>query len=152
MHESRSRLPFTVLFLLVLGTRVGDACAEQPTTGRQHAVLMEKKLASAQEVFAGLARRNFPEIEKQSQMLMLLSHEAAWNIIQTQEYLRLSDAFRATTKQLQRAAEDHDSDAVGLAYIKLTISCIDCHRYSDEQQAAKADSVDSSGPDVKDTQ
>ena len=145
MDFLRSGLALTVLLTIAFSAHVDDARAEQPQ-GRQHAVLMEKKLTSAQEALAGLARRNFPEIEKQAQMLNLLSHEAAWNVIQTEEYLRLSDSFRSTTKQLERAARDQEADAVGLAYIKLTISCMDCHRYADEQQAARtaAEEPDSS--------
>lgn len=148
MDYSRSGL--AVLFIIAFSANVGDARAEQPLD-RQHAVLMEKKLTSAQEVLGGLARRNFPEIEKQAQMLNLLSHEAAWNVIQTEEYLRLSDSFRSTIKQLKRAAEDGESDAVALAYINLTISCIDCHRYAEAQRAAR-DGAEESSARAKETQ
>jgi hypothetical protein len=60
----------------------------------------------------------------------LLSQEAGWNVIQTPEYLRLSEDFRNTTGQLKQAAMEKNLDAVGLAFVKLSISCIDCHRHT----------------------
>jgi hypothetical protein len=136
MNQLFTSSTLLVLMIVTVTANVGQTLGEEPT-GRQHAVLMEKKLASAQQVLAGLARGNFSEIEKQAQMLNLLSREAAWNIIQTKEYMRMSDSFRDTTTQLSRAAENRNADAVGLAFIKLTISCIDCHRYAAEVRAAR---------------
>lgn len=74
--------------------------------------------------------RNRDMIEKHSQSLHLVSREAGWNVLATPTYLRLSEDFRATTTQLERAAEKKNLDAVGLAYVKLSISCIECHRYA----------------------
>lgn len=131
----------TVLSPLVLALGIvsllgisGLACAQVPV-GRQHAVLMQRKLTSTQEIVAGIAFENFDDLAKQAQLLSLLSREAGWNVIQTPEYIRLSDAFRGSTAQLRKAAEAKNLDAVGLAYIKLSISCIDCHRHSKEELA-----------------
>lgn len=131
-------MKYRIMFVtgMMLVCIAGLAHAQTENLARNHAVLMEKKLASAQAVLAGLARNNFEEIEKQAQMLSLLSHEAAWNVIQTQEYSRQSEAFRNTTQQMQDAAASQNADAVALSYVKLTISCIDCHRYARTQQAA----------------
>jgi hypothetical protein len=128
-----SRLAFAmgIVGLLVISQ---FACAQVPV-GHQHAVLMQKKLTATQEIVAGIAFENFDELAKQAQLLSLLSHEAGWNVIQTPEYIRLSDAFRGSTAQLKRAAEVKNLDAIGLAYIKISISCIDCHRHAKEELA-----------------
>ena len=102
----------------------------QVSISAQHPALMERKLESAQGLLAGISKTDYELIAKEAQTLHLLSREAGWNAIQTPEYSQLSDSFRSTAAQLERAAKDQNMDAVGLAYIKLTISCIDCHRYA----------------------
>jgi hypothetical protein len=105
------------------------AIAQYPKTMR-HKGLMEQKLGAANKVMEGIARANFDTVAKQSQKLHLLSREAGWNVLATPTYLRLSEDFRATAEQLESAAEKKNLDAVGLAYVKLSISCIECHRYA----------------------
>ena len=121
------------LTVTVLAVYCLSAASAQVPVGQQHGVLMQKKLTSTQQVIAGIAREDYKELAKQAQKLTLLSHEAGWNVIQTPEYIRLSDAFRSSTAQLKKAAESQNMDAVGLAYIKLSISCIDCHRHAKEE-------------------
>ncbi|MEM7315593.1 MAG: hypothetical protein AAF497_20835 [Planctomycetota bacterium] len=96
----------------------------------RHKDVMEQKLDAVNKVMEGIARSNFDTIAKQSQKLHLLSREAGWNVLATPTYLRLSEDFRATATQLQNAAEKKNLDAAGLAYVKLSISCIECHRYA----------------------
>ncbi len=105
----------------------------QVTATPEHAALMERKLLSANRVLAGIAREDFKEIATQAQRLRLLSQEAGWNVLQTPEYMRLSEDFRNTTLQLEKAAAGNNLDAVGLAFIKLSISCIDCHRHARQE-------------------
>lgn len=91
--------------------------------------LMQRKLASSQELIKGLALDDFELIEREAQTLQLLSLDAGWNTIQTDEYARISVEFREAAKRLARAAEDKNLDAAGLGYFKLTMTCIDCHRH-----------------------
>ena len=107
-------------------------CAQEPGSP-QHDVIMEKKLECAQELFAAVTTGDFEEINRQSQKLRLLSQEAGWNRLQTPEYMRLSEDFRGTTSQLEAAAADRNLDAVGLAFVKLSITCIDCHRHTSKE-------------------
>ncbi len=91
--------------------------------------LMQAKLESAQALLKGLALEDFELIEKNSQRLELLSIDAGWNIIQTKDYARISKEFREATRHMKKAADKQNLDAVGLGYMKLTMSCIDCHRH-----------------------
>ncbi len=90
---------------------------------------MARKLTSAQKVLEGLALEDYGLIERESQQLHLLSQESDWNVLQTPDYARLSADFRKTTQQLQEAGENKNLDAAGLGYIKLTFTCIECHRH-----------------------
>jgi hypothetical protein len=91
--------------------------------------LMARKLASSQKALEGLATEDYELMQRESQRLHLLSQESDWNVLQTRDYIRLSTEFRIAADQLRQAATDKNLDAAGLAYIKLTITCIDCHRH-----------------------
>ena len=119
-----------VILAFVLPGRAQTPSHPLRLNSRNHTVLMEKKLVAAQKVIAGIAHEDYANIQKQAQLLRLMSDEAAWNVIQTPEYVRLSEHFRGTADQLIRAAKDRNMDAVGLAYVTLSISCIDCHRHA----------------------
>lgn len=121
-----------VIFSFVLPGRAQEKSNSIPLrlTTHKHTVLMEKKLAAVQKVVEGVAREDFVKIQQQAQMLRLMSTEAAWNVIQTPDYVRMSEQFRGTTDQLKQAAKDRNIEAVGLAYVSLSISCVNCHRHA----------------------
>jgi hypothetical protein len=45
------------------------------------------------------------------------------------EYARHSNAFREAVRTLHDAAAKRDLEATPQAYIALTLSCVECHRY-----------------------
>ena len=122
-----------VLPTVALGLFPINALHAQFEDGPQHHHIMDRKLAVTQEVMEGIARNDFKKISQQSQKLHLLSREAGWRVLATPTYLRLSEDFRATATQLEKAADKENLDAVGLAFVKLSISCIECHRYAREE-------------------
>ena len=112
-------------------------CGQEPGSP-QHDVIMEKKLECAQELFAAVTTGDFEEVNRQAQKLRLLSQEAGWNRLQTPEYMRLSADFRGSTSQIEAAADEKNLDAVGLAFVKLSITCIDCHRHTSQELPGSA--------------
>ena len=118
--------------IAVLATRTAGA---EPD--RQYSALMEQKLTSAQNVLEGVATEDFSLIQAHAARLHLLSQEAGWNVLQTGQYVRFSDTFRNAAKELEESAKEKNLDAAGLAYIKLTISCIDCHRHIRTERTGK---------------
>ena len=135
----------TVMFAITVLVSSASCLAQVPASPN-HKLIMDNKLTAAQKVMAGIAREDFAEIRKQAQMLTLLSHEAGWNVVQTPEYIRLSGDFRGTTTQLKKAAEAENMDAVGLAFVKFSISCIECHRHAKEELARVGDRRNSQLP------
>lgn len=99
--------------------------------------LMHAKLESAQKLLKGIALEDYESISQQSQQLRLLSLDTGWNILQTKDYARISGEFREAARQINAGAEKKNLDAVGLAYFKLTMTCIDCHRHVRAEQAAE---------------
>jgi cytochrome c556 len=114
---------------------LGGSAFSQLPDGQQHGRIMERKLETVHKVMEGIARSDFDQIKQKSQLLHLLSREAGWNVLVTPTYQQMSESFRATVNQLEQAAEIQNLDAVGLAYVKLSISCIECHRYARKEMS-----------------
>jgi cytochrome c556 len=90
---------------------------------------MRAKLEHSQKVIEGLAMEDFPLIEKHSQELSLLSQAEMWQVVQTPEYLQHSTEFRRAADALNDAAEDKNIDGAALAYMEVTLKCVNCHKY-----------------------
>ena len=52
-----------------------------------------------------------------------------WNVIQTPEYQQRSDEFRRHARALTKAAQDKNLDGATLAYVQLTLACVECHKH-----------------------
>ena len=92
------------------------------------APFMQRKLDDAGEILAGLATEDFQKIGKASQDMMVLSHEADWNVFQTPEYLRMSSEFRSSAERLRDVANESNLDGATLAYFEVTLNCPSCHQ------------------------
>lgn len=91
--------------------------------------LMRAKLHSSQSLLKGLALEDYALLKKESQRLETLSLDTGWNIIQTKDYVKISGEFREAAKQIRSAAQKKNIDGASLGYIRLTLSCVDCHRH-----------------------
>ncbi|MBS0209537.1 MAG: cytochrome c [Planctomycetes bacterium] len=92
-------------------------------------VFMKLKLPHAHRVLDGIIMEDYDLIAKSASQLGLLSQEANWNVLQTPEYLAHSVDFRRAVDALSRAARDKDADQATLAYMDMTLKCVNCHKY-----------------------
>ena len=113
----------TVVVALVF---VAAVRSEQPDTLRD---FMRVKLSRSQKVLEGLTTGDFDEIARNSQAMSLLSLESNWKVFQTTEYLERSQDFRRTCDSMTDAARKKNLDGAALAYVDLTMKCINCHKY-----------------------
>ena len=90
---------------------------------------MKRKLNHSQKVLEGVATEKYDLIEKNAAALIRLSHTEAWRAIQTDEYRVFSEEFRRNAMSLQKAAQKKNIDAASLAYVQMTITCVNCHKY-----------------------
>ena len=90
---------------------------------------MKQKLDNSRNIVAGLATEDFDLISKSGQNLLLLSHEADWNVFQSQTYLQMSREFRGSAQRLRDTANDKNLDGATLAYFEVTLNCVRCHKY-----------------------
>ena len=122
----------TSLILVVFSVGAGtllSANQEQKQILPNTAPFMQRKLDDSREVVAGLATEDFQKIGKSAQDMMLLSHEADWNVFQTPEYLRMSSEFRGSAERLRDNANERNLDGATLAYFEVTLNCVRCHKY-----------------------
>ena len=113
------------------------AGADEPQRGRD--IIMQQKLGNAQKLLEGLAIKDFELIEKHADELGVLSKRAEWLVLKTPEYTRHSDDFRRHIETMSRMAREKNLDACALAYVQMTMSCINCHKYVREVRIAQAD-------------
>ena len=100
---------------------------------------MRAKLVHAQKVVEGLTSEGYELIAKSSQQLSLLSQAAQWQVLQTPEYARRSAEFRRAADKLAQAGKDKNLDAALLAYVDVTMKCVECHKYIRTVQNARLD-------------
>ncbi len=121
----KSALITAVAFVFGL---VAVAFAQGPAGDKTKAI-MQAKLDHSQALLEGLATEDFDSLERHSSALTVLSLETDWNVLQTAEYRRLSEDFRRTTKSLAKAAKEENLDGATLAYVGITMKCVECHKY-----------------------
>lgn len=91
---------------------------------------MRLKLRHSQQVLEGVALEDFDLIAKNAQQLSLLAQDENWRVYQTLEYRQHSAEFGRIADQLTKAARDKNVDGATLAYMQLTMSCVNCHKYT----------------------
>jgi hypothetical protein len=90
---------------------------------------MRLKLAHAGEVLEGLAMEDFEAIARGANALALASQASSWQVLQTEEYARHSGEFRRSCESLRTAARAGNLDGAALAWMEVTMKCIQCHKY-----------------------
>jgi hypothetical protein len=91
--------------------------------------IMQLKLEYAHNLLQALILEDFEAMDRNSKRLQRLSEASNWNVIRTHEYTRHSSEFRRTVDALEKAAQEKDLDAAALAYVEMTLECVQCHKY-----------------------
>jgi len=113
----------------VLRFGVSDQIVAGPAEPIKTQTFMRLKLGHAQSVLEGLAVEDFDKISKNSQAMVLLSHESNWKVFQTPDYNQHSEDFRRIASSMTKHAKEKNLDAVALDYVLLTTNCVQCHKY-----------------------
>lgn len=97
---------------------------------------MRAKLEHSQKVLDGLVTEDFELIEKHAQAMLLLAIAEEWKVSNDPLYTQHSQEFRRTVKQIGKMAKDRNLDGASLAFMQLTMNCIECHRFVRNQLIA----------------
>jgi hypothetical protein len=112
------------LLLLAL-VSVTTTTAQGPAVDR----VMRKKLEVSQKILEAVVTSKWSDLEARTRDLEDLTNDPAWRVLTAPEYATHSNAFRQSVRTLHDAAATRDLDATPKAYIAVTLSCVECHRY-----------------------
>jgi len=118
------------LALLVLAATLAGALVASGK-GQERGPLqkyMRQKLEHSKNLLEGLATEDFALIAKNATAMRELSEDARWRVSPNANYLRLSNEFQDLADEMADKAKERNLDGATLAYVKLTMNCIKCHK------------------------
>jgi hypothetical protein len=92
-------------------------------------LFMRKKLEASQSVLEGLAIEDFDMIAVGARQLKTTSAAAEFMVVNDPMYAQHADEFRRIVDKLEKAGKERRLDGATLAYVDMTLSCVECHKY-----------------------
>lgn len=105
---------------------------------------MARKLAAAQRALEGVTREDHELIQKATAEMIELSRQAAWEQMASYRFVQDTTDFVAAAEFLSRMADAKDAEGTSLGFMRLTMTCTNCHRHVRTASIAKLDGT--SGP------
>ena len=102
---------------------------------------MREKLEHAQKVLEAIAVEDFDTAASRARKLGVMTRDARWEAFQNPDYVQFSAAFRRNADALAEAARDKNIDGATLGYVRLTMSCVECHKFVRGKLVASAEPV-----------
>jgi hypothetical protein len=90
---------------------------------------MRQKLRHAQFLIEGLANEDLALIRDNARALRKIAGDAQWRVSPNLAYVKYGAEFAGIADELERRANEKDLNGATLSYIRLTINCVDCHRF-----------------------
>ncbi len=97
---------------------------------------MRAKLDHSKKLLEALTTEDYELMGKEAQNLSLITLAGQWTVLQTAEYAQQSLEFRRTADAIRAAAEKKNLDGAALAYVELTMKCVNCHKYIKKNRMA----------------
>lgn len=119
-----------ITMMSVTALLVGGAMtvlSQEPAKDRN--MFMQLKLKNAQAVLDGIAIGDFPRIEEGADNLVRLSKKTEFQMKGVPDYERYAAEFRRTAENLVQKSKDKNLDGAALAYVQLTLNCVQCHKH-----------------------
>jgi hypothetical protein len=122
----RQRLVWGTAAPVIVGLAAASVLSAQtPALDR----VMRQKLDHSQALLAAVVTSNWGDLQRHSQALIALTGDPAWTVMKTPEYATQSQAFVRAAQDLVDAASRRDLNEAPVAYMSLTLRCVQCHRY-----------------------
>jgi hypothetical protein len=98
---------------------------------------MTRKLAAAQRALEGVARDDHALIQKATAEMIELSRQAAWEQMASYRFVQDTTDFVAAAEFLSRMADAKDAEGTSLGFMRLTMTCTNCHNHVRTASVAK---------------
>jgi hypothetical protein len=119
--------------------RYGEAKTAPPPSADAMTKLMRKKLEHAQKLLEGIAINDLKKVNENADDLMTLSKVAEFRALKTLDYERHTNDFRRTLDDMRRGVKNKNLEAVTLAYMDMTMTCVRCHTHVRDTRLARRD-------------
>ncbi|HUY92256.1 MAG TPA: hypothetical protein VMV10_26180 [Pirellulales bacterium] len=102
---------------------------EKPSKEQSVSFWMQKKLEYSQKILAGLAEADYDSIAANAKAMNQLSHIEEFVRGRDEQYRHHLKTFDHVTHELARQAQEENIDGAALAYMELTLNCVNCHKH-----------------------
>lgn len=120
----RAMFVFAVTALIAGATNVALVSSQESA----ETSLMQAKSDYAHRLLDALVVEDFGAVRDEAFRLKAVAETADWKAIESEAFVRQSEAFIRATDEIMAAAREENGDAVALAYMDLTLKCVHCHR------------------------
>lgn len=104
--------------------------------------VMREKLEHAQKLLEAVVTSDWTGLETHSRELQRITDDHRWTVLKYPEYARYGNQFRRAIGDLHTAAAQRDLDKTSKAYVAVTLSCVECHRYLARERIVRGGSHD----------
>ena len=89
---------------------------------------MKKKLEYSQNILSGVATEDFKKIRENASSMKALDVLEKFVHPRDKDYRMQLQTFQFANDELIRNAREKNVDGAALAYVQLTLSCVNCHK------------------------
>jgi hypothetical protein len=90
---------------------------------------MAKKLRHAHQLMTSLATEDFAQMAIDAGELKRIGETALMKASPNEDYIKYATEFSSVVEELGRRAKAHDLNGATLSYMRLTMNCVECHKY-----------------------
>jgi hypothetical protein len=119
----------------LMAVLAGSACGAEEE--EKMSFWMKKKLAYTEGILVGLTSEDFEAIGKNARSMNALGYFEKWVRAGSAEYSSQLKIFKNANERLIRMADEENLDGAALAYVQLTLSCVNCHKVVRDRGEAK---------------
>ena len=120
----RMTAPFAIALVCCTALAVRGDDSQEKT----QSYWMKKKLEYSQNILSSLATEDFASISKNAALMKALDGLEKYVHPRGKEYRMQLQTFQFANDELLRNAEEKNVDGAALAYVQLTMSCVNCHK------------------------
>ena len=113
---------------------------------------MHQKLEASNQILEGLVIDKMQKVNAGADILLEMSDAEKWRASNDMLYLQHSRSFRDSVKELKKKAKKGSVDGAALAWMDVTLNCIQCHEWVRNVLIADSTSISQPPNSNEDTQ
>ncbi len=124
---SRPMIVLAVALIAIAGFGWMGAWA-QADAPKHSSTVMRAKLEQAQGILEGLSIEDFKLVQDNAKKLSAVTELEQWIHAKDKDYQHQLNAFRTANEEIFRQATEKNLEGATLAYMQMTLSCVQCHK------------------------